>query len=884
MKIRHFIYLAMAMLIAGCTEEEIYLSSSQDNLIGRAVNFNTSIAEPFSTRTTYRHNGSFNEGDIMTIYRQYSNNGGMSFVAEPVTYRVYRLDTKYATGTNIELETDWKPLVGAKGCTDGTEIIQTAGDSLMWENGKTVRFRAWSRSNLSGALNSGKNSYYPDYCASGWVTVSGPTLDVPLTLNHLGCRIGFAQREGNVLVKAEICTEKEDYMRDDNSTTQEMDNRDKWSETEAENKANTVKAIYEKMCMPAGVDINNSLLNTMTSALYSGESTDFSTIHTKTTDDGIVKFGTQDADYIKTSVQRPVFSSNLNNRLYMITIPYDMSDGSTQGEVLTLPAYTRFRIYLYDVNKGDKAQTGDYHEATYHIFSLSDIQKDNQRLFPNGLELTAGNSYLFYVGYHYDKLTITPADSFSWIEQDAENGSGSSATEPEGESPKYAWWKKAIKEAIPATAQESFNPVFHIKTREEFLEFIKLVNGTATVMTDGLTLVLDPYKTYSDENPAKKDDYRWYRSEHVTNGKVQNDHKGDSVPLAVREAEGYIFYEHYHPANADQAAYSLEDYLKGPYSFFDENLNRHFTVCLDNSLDLCDWPLETIGNSESNRFRGVFDGGVNTISNIYMKDEYMFGYCYDVGIRNLKIETTHNFKLINVAEAYDEDTGFGGDIVGVSIKAPSSGNPFATSLTGSSYVVGCFYEGKAGGAMIGSANNLYMHGNMMAASGLSSGTGALLGAYAGGNENLKPQTAKKLVWGNFMVNYYDISLSPNTNAVGTTADDYRPQEYIRGAYTHVLKAKNDNLLADDVPYDKLTDMMKIGYYGLAPWKAMNYAIYLHNLSTVGEAQPCNGHYVNNTVGYGNTYPELVKGAPNSADDNTVYKDRYDELNVLKLNN
>jgi len=861
--------------------------------MGRAVNFNTSIADAFTTRTTYRHDGSFNEGDLMTIYRQYSNDAGITFDTSDasLTYRVYQFDTKYATGTSIALETDWKPKVGATGCTNGETFTQTAADSLTWENGKTVRFRAWSRSNLSGTLTStNKNVYYPDYCVSGWVTVSGPTLDVPMTLKHQGCRIGFIQKSGNVLYKAEICTEADDYKREDNSTNDAADAADKWSDTDAVTMANNVKAVYDKMCMPAGVDISTSLLTAMTTDLYTN-STNFTDIHTKTETDGIVKFGTQDGDYIANSVQRPLFTSNFDNRLYMITIPYDMSTATTQGETLTLPSYTRFRIYIFDVNDGDKARTDDY-ESTYHIFSLSDIKKKNseEALFPDGLELLPGYSYLFTVGYQYDQLSITPADNFSWETQNDEDATGTDATQAEGTSPNYAWWKKAIREAIPTTTSESYNPAFHISTAEEFLELIKLVNGTAVIQDakDGkLTQVLDPTKTYTDESPATKADYRWYSSEYVNNGKVLNQHKSDSTTHEDAEAAGYIFYEHYHPANADQAAYSIEDYLRGPYSFFDEDLNRHFMIYLDNDIDLYDWKLTTIGTSVDNPFRGLVDGQGHTIKNIYMDGGYMFGTCYDVSIMNVNIETIHDFKLINTSQAMNTTTGYGADFVGVSIKAPCSGHPFANSVTGSSYMVGCFYEGKAGGAMIGSADNLYMYGNMIAASGLTSDTGALLGAYADtDNKFFAPQTGTTPVWGRFMVNYYDITLSPGVTAVGGITDAYElPQQYIRGAESHILKAKNDNMLAGDVAYSLLTsDLMRRGYYGLAPWKAMNYAIYKYNSTTVGSVSPCNVHFEANTVGYDNHYPKLVSGAPNSTDDTTGYTGSYESLNVLKQNN
>ncbi len=889
--------MALALLIAGCSDDETYLSPDEGILMGRGVNFKTSIAEPFTTRTTHRHDGSFNEGDIMTIYRQYSHDAGLTFDtnSEHETYRVYYYNTKYATGTSIALETDWKPKAGETGRDfnrDPAEFTQTDADSLTWENGKTVRFRAWSRSNLADVLvNGGKGNYYPDYCVSGWVTVSGPTLDIPLTLKHQGCRIGFVEKNGNELYKAEICTDWRDYKRLDNSTDDEHDTSSEYesgkTDEQAKKECDSVVAVYNRMCMPAGVDINTSLLRTLTKTKYeSMADADFHTIHAMT--EGIVKFETLDSAHIRSDAQRPVFTSNIDSRLYMITIPYDISTEG-QGEALTLPACTRIRIYLYDVNNGDKDNTTGY-EATYHIFTLGDIMKNDKVLFPNGLPLLSGYSYLFSVGYHYDHLTVTPADNFSWEAQDAAVGTTTDEKKTPGESTKFAWWKNAIKIEIDSISKDNsqrYNPAFHIDTEEEFLELIELVNGTCvndSARNDSLTLVLDPTKEYTKDDPATKADYRWYPSKYVTDGKVQNQHKADSMSHETAEGFGYIFYEHYYPANADQPAYSIEDYLRGPYSFFDENLNRHFTIYLDDDLDLADWELETIGKTTTNSFRGLLEGQSHTIKNINMKDEYMFGYCYDVSLMNLNIETTHNFKLIREARAANTTTGYGADFVGISLKAPSTGNPFATTLEGSSYVVGCYYEGKAGGALVGTADNLYMYGNMVVATDIPSGKGALLDSYAGSSEFFKPQTAGSLSWGNFMVNYYDITESPNATAVGGKDYSYEPQQYIRGSESCILKAKNDNLISDEVSWDQLTAQMKKGYYGLAPWKAMNYAIYRYNSTTVGSVAPCRVHYVCNTTGYDNRYPELVKGAPNSDLDTTGYKGKYSSLNVLKQNN
>ena len=390
MKIKHLIYAALAVLMTACAKEPVGESPLRESLLGRRVNFQASQADPYRTRATYRHDGSFNEGEVMTIYRQYSNDAGISFDAATEAYRVYYLRTRYATGTSIALETDWVPKKGMKGHDPlpKGDFTQTEADSLTWENGKTVRFRSWSRSNLAGCIDrsaTNKKQYYPDYSIAEWVTVSGPTLDISMTLKHQGCRIGFTTKSGNELQRAEICTAVSDYLWKDNSTDTEHD--ESTSEhgktlAQAMEEAEAVQAVYERMCMPAGVDINTSLLTAMTKTLYDG-TTDFSDISTSAT--GIVKYDTKTPDQIRDDVQRALFTSNLDGRLYMISIPYDMSTGGQKGETLILPACTRIRVWLYDVNDGDKAQQEDF-EAAYHIFTLGDIKdNDGNTLFPEGM-------------------------------------------------------------------------------------------------------------------------------------------------------------------------------------------------------------------------------------------------------------------------------------------------------------------------------------------------------------------------------------------------------------------------------------------------------------------------------------------------------------------
>ena len=174
---------------------------------------------------------------------------------------------------------------------------------------------------------------------------------------------------------------------------------------------------------------------------------------------------------------------------------------------------------------------------------------------------------------------------------------------------------------------------------------------------------------------------------------------------------------------------------------------------------------------------------------------------------------------------------------------PSETNSIAKSLTGSSYVVGCIHVGKATGALVGTADNLTMLGCMQAADGIANGTGALVG-----NSSVK--------FGKFMYNYYDVELSPGTNAVGTTTDKYDYDDYIRGAKSHILKAKNDYMIGADVDISKLNANMKKEMYGMAPWKALNLGIVEYNGTTIGAVYPCNLRYEQSAVGYIHRYPIL----------------------------
>ncbi|WP_027455584.1 fimbrillin family protein [Xylanibacter brevis] len=859
MKIKHTIYyLFAAIALTACTadDDDIVLSDEQQELIGQAVHFDASMAEPFTTRATYRHDGSFNEGDQMRIFRQYADATGSTFLTDGENFRTYYQKVNYAAGTSVSLDADWLPMAGKlKSDTLGSTAVQTAADSLTWENGKIVRFRAWGRSNLAGALSAGtKGSYYPDYTISDWVTVSGPTKSIPLTMRHITCRIGLTCKAGNEFGSAEICTDWHDYKRQDNADTNEHDalETDK-SDEQAQAELAQVMAVYNKMCMPAGVDDQTFLLTTMTQALYDGATTDFKNLEKYTEADGIVKIGTKTAEEIANEVQHPVFNGN-DGRLYMMSTPIDMSS-SDAGQELVLPACTRFKVWLYDVNNGDRQTTTGTtgSESSYHIFALSDIKNSKgEPLFADGLTLKAGYSYLFNVGYHYDKFTITPADNFSWEKQDlgSQNADNKAVTQ---NALDFSWWTSAyVKAAKEALSGGDFLPEFSIADQTQFVTFIKLVNGTAATRMTGLTrgevrgTDQDGFETY------------WWISD------TETDENGQPKQYTKAEAEavGYVFYPHFYPTVSTQAAHVIEDYVQGPMDFYDTDFGNRYRVNLMSDLDLFDWALPSIGEDNKKPFRGNFLGHGHTLRNVNMQRGYLFDHVMDGAISNLKIESTHPTCLLNTAVA-SGTTGWGCYIAGISMLCPSTTNSIATSLSGTSSVVGCIHVGKAGGALVGSADNLTMLGCMQAAAGIPTGTGALLGSYGAGAKTsfFAPLSKSSLTWGTFMCNYYDAEKSPKTNAVGSTTDAYLPQQYIRGRKSHILKAKNDYLLGSSEDYNKLNANMKQEIYGVAPWRAMNYAIAKYNESKLGKDYPCEMKYKASEVGYSHLYPTLINGAP-----------------------
>lgn len=876
-----------------CTQDDEWqMTSEQRNLIGTGVNFQPYISD-FNTSTRVGepgpvYGGGFNRGDMMYIYRQYVNSdGSFSYPSDPTKTlpgTIYMYKAMTYGETNIFEKSSWKPYKGKKfSMKDGdytytmTNAI-TDADSIIWENGSTVRFRCWTLSSLGNSL--GGDTYtvnYPDYSVCDWVTVSGPTENIPMAMRHLGCRLAFAPYGGNAFVNSDqfriqITYDPADYMRDDNADTDTEDAADKApSEADAIEMANAVKEAYEKMCFPAGVDMNDfSLLacekgsgSTRTQAPYTNQ----------THQHGANEMTT---DYIANSIRRPEFIAYAGGYNYMVSVPYDMSK-ENDGKNITLPPYTRFKVYLRDVNEGDKNQ--GMAESDYHIFVLSDVmQRDkdgnsikDEHPFKDGLTLKAGNSYQFTVGYHYNGITVTAADNFSWAEQELADANAVDKTETAPVKANFQWWHDAINSAIDRVQEgtdKNYNPIFHINTVQEYQEFIDLVNGN--FKHDG---GIHKYRTV--DSKTKEVIIKWYTSK-------TEDASGTHynwITQEEAEAQGYIFYNRYFPSDADRDAYAEIDVLDAPYSFFDSDVQRRFTVYLDQDLDLKDWPLESVGKTETVAFDGNFDGQGHTISNVYVRkdgsatNDQLFGYAKNGVIKNLRVVSTHPISIVGTCNTER--------ILGCSVAAPSTTAAIAERAIGTCYFVGCSHIGNTTKPLVADGDYFFMYGCMQAASGITGG--ALCGIHAGSSTDfVKSQgeytELKDVYWGNFACNYFDITLSPSAKAVSNLSGDdlkYNRRQYIRGTSTNILCAKNDNLI--DVKTDWKTlkdDSQRASLYGVAPWRAMNYAIKKYNDDANSELNKCQMHYENNTTGYVHRYPTLVPAVPGAGQ----YEDVTDKYN------
>lgn len=896
---RKYIYiLAVYLIFFSCKDYEdeiLNIDTSQPvdmSLIGSAVNFQPTVEGLTSRAANNRdHNGGFNTYDMMYIYRQYYNKetGEWDYHTPPGT--LYRYTDLNNGVTGIFDKTSWKPYDGkwftfqdskyinsqfdasitepsqttakyfnGNGWTLNTEENNhsyakklTENDSIIWENGQTVRFRAWVLSSLGNTLADPtykvngqdetkpgiKTINYPDYMTCDWVTVAGPTEQIPMSMKHLGCRIGFYPREYNVFTKIEISMDWQDYMRNDNADSFENDQDDKApTEEEARERANAVKAAYKKMCWPAGVDIDDvSLL-----------------ICDSLNNDNTYKHNTQSAEDIANKIRRPEFKSNSDSYWYMVTTPYDMSNSATSGEPITLPPFTRFRIWLRDVNNGDyqvpenneTVKKPSTSENNYHIFSLADIKKNREEMFPNGIELKSGYSYIFTVGYWHNKFSVYAYDNFSWADQDLgaieniadETGIPNTTSTEES----YSWWRTAMDEAAKDTKSTGgrieYSPNFVISNADEFQEFINIINGNfnKTPIFKRVSIKID--KTTGRETSRE---VKWYRRVDIKpSGR-------DTVWVEKEELlrEGYIIYDRYTPSVGTDDAKVEEEYLKTPFSFFNEQISRRWTVTLADNIDLKDIPLEPIGGklytytvnneerTDTTRFAGYFDGNGKKLKNLFIRkltdndnkndftetnkyiadfyadkengtktnvvngfqDGMLFAYAQDGVIANLILESTHPLSICG--KAWNER------IIGCAVYAPSQTGTLANEAYGNCYFVGCahYYMGaniayNTGAPLVNNMENHYMYGCLQAAYSTNKGQPALgiaredfrekyknNGDYVLVNEIQDNRPTGDVWWTRVSCNYYDTELWEGALAYKNSyhySDDYLEPRTING--------------------------------------------------------------------------------------------------------
>ena len=117
MKNVNAILLLIVALLAACTADEsnyhVMLTPDQQQLIGQRVDFSATMSRPFTTRTTYHSDGSFNEGDQLRIFRQYAiDASGTTFDVMHEIFRTYHLKADNAPGTSVYFNSDWVPLKG----------------------------------------------------------------------------------------------------------------------------------------------------------------------------------------------------------------------------------------------------------------------------------------------------------------------------------------------------------------------------------------------------------------------------------------------------------------------------------------------------------------------------------------------------------------------------------------------------------------------------------------------------------------------------------------------------------------------------------------------------------------------------------------------------
>lgn len=924
-------------MLSACEEDvltkDITLTPEQQELIGTAINFQPYVDNFVTTRKadSPNHEGGFNTGDLMYLYRQYYDeeegwvyknppgtvymytdlNNGETGIFERESWKVYENKTfrfydKEELYNNVESQY-FDPYIASNKQKHSYYKRLEKGDSITWESGVTVRFRAWVLSKLannladeSGAPGQITSVSYPDYMVCDWVTVSGPTEYIPMSMRHLGCRLGFYPVEDNQFTKIEISTDPADYMREDNADTNANDALDKHpaatdpanpEDNTAEWCAANVKDVYERMCWPGGVDMDDLSLMTCKKDEYTG------TIKHGTLSEEKIKEKDANGEFV---IKHAAFTASVDSRFYMITIPYDMSNNpEKKDKPLVLPPYTRFRVWLRDVNNGDRGEVGSS-ESDYHIFRLSDVMKRNTNgssdtsvhPFANGLTMYPGYSFTFYVGYHYNQIKVYAEDSFSWkdepldpvtsVDQTANPFDQAAVGEYLSTRDCYGWWKEALTAACNSGySGQGYAPEFEIENEKELNEFANLVNGnfrTGPAIFKEWVDVLD-----AEGNVVKNDDgtvrqeLKWYTGTHVNgDGSIEKDY----VEKEVLEDMGYLFYDSYTRSVPGVPAKIEEDYLKEPYSFFDNQFKLRWTVNLKNDIDLEDRLLTPIGAS-AHPFCGSFNGNGNCLTNVFMNGETLFGYVQSSNIMNLRLESTHPLSISGTCD--------NSRILGCSVIAPSTKGTLADATKGVCYFVGCIHVGDSKNVPLVNnsgdssrqqdLNNLEkqsfkMYGCMQAASGISGAALAKVDVWPKANSGelvpfifAVPDTVElnKVGWNDVACNYYDMELSKAAKAYQLPlssymlSSDFHRLQYIRGAKTHVLCAKDDFLIDNLTKWDKVDP--KEEFYGVAPWRAMNFGIWMYNQNSRDEDK-CLMHYENtSTLGYSHKYPILKTGEP-----------------------
>lgn len=629
-RLRYILYALAAVTtfgMVGCsTNDDLSNGDIQYNLVGRAVTFDPSL-ESIVSRTN--HDG-FNSGDVINIYP--STYGTNSYNPE-TNWVQYKLTQTLDAAGNV-IKRYWT--VNTSALKYHSTANQTLADSISWENTNAVRFRAWGKSSIDN---------YNDYLYADYASVAGPTQSVPLVFKHLGCRIGFTPKAGNSIVKINICTNTK-YYTDDSATG---------GLTAAQKVAN-VQAAWNKVCMPDGIQMyancdNNGYSWGTTTEITEARQPQYGTLMVKPASGTTLVRGRQyqTSAEVTANTSRPTWRS-IDGIFYAIVCPYEMAN-ETFGNPITLPAYTRFEVYIYDVNNGDAAKTSSY-EGDCHTFALSDVKSNGTAVYPDGMTLQSNYSYMFSVGYYYNQLTVTPSDSFAWTSLDAGtlNGTNNQAT---AEDADYKWWQDAMSNAAEtaynasATGATGISPVFNITNVKEWKGFVNIVNG--------------------------------------------------NLP------EGGLHYTLYTPQNGNTSKAIDRDntYLTSAFNF------EGYTVNISNDIDFMDESIASVG-TETNPFKGSLNGGYHAINNGNFAGGYLFGYVNGLYTENrqsngsvigyLKINGTKNTTVIQDA---DHAT-----LKAIYMTGPSA-NALALKSVWSSYV-GCAHigTGSSNGPLVGETNSV----------------------------------------------------------------------------------------------------------------------------------------------------------------------------------